>query len=730
VLILTGPALPVRGISLPERALSQADLGVPGDPVSPGRWGEPSAEDGRTYRIYPGPRSLSYVALKTWWNDGDVPPADVAIVVDYKDTTPAAVGVLAWSGTGPTWGYNRVGQVGGANDGKWKDAVLICPRTLLRRHRSGPYKGNCSLLFSGGGRIAVDRIRILPLTDALRNHAVGQARAARSRSLRLLTKQFKHVPRKKAEPALEPVSPEHRRLGFIPFVRSYLKDVYPDTIPDPKERGAGPLKAYATLGEYEPLQAAACALRDLTITVAITDLRGPGTLRAGTDVKVYRIESVPMRVGSSWGKQWRIMPAWMRPNEPVEMKAGTSQSWYITVHVPPDARPGLYKGRFTLSAGAERSASFPVEFRVLPFALDRADHIARGPYVSGVIAEEFIQDLAEHGMNSMSTWTSGAPRPRLVNGRCVAEVPPAVDDYLRKLKKAGFVRMVFFGGGDPRYRDPAGLASATKTKVGSPEFARYYGQFWKDIRRLEAQRGWPEMICCPFDEPVKSAAKTANYLACYEAVKAASPETKVFCVFMNRRSAAEKLGLKADIWSCNGAFDVNSAHKRRLAGKGIHKLFYTYTGCMGSTRPGSARYNAGVLPWHYDADGTYFWAYLWTTGDPFNDLDGGTRDWSPVARDADGIVYGCIGWEGYREGVDDQRYIQTCLRLAREKGRKDILARIAKLKAGVLKGEESAESARTRGLDDFFFRVQDTNFMDVYRSEVAGMILEMLGEKQ
>jgi len=119
---------------------------------------------------------------------------------------------------------------------------------------------------------------------------------------------------------------------------------------------------------------------------------------------------------------------------------------------------------------------------------------------------------------------------------------------------------------------------------------------------------------------------------------------------------------------------------------------------------GTARYNTGVLPWHHDVDGTYFWAYLWSNGDPFNDLDGGSRDWSPVARDVDGKLYGSIGWEGYREGIDDLRYIHTCIRIARQKNRKDVLA-------------------------DFFFKVDSTVFMDVYRARVVAMIMEMIGAK-
>lgn len=706
--------------------LSDNDIGLAGDMTTPGRWGEPEDEDGRSFRAYPGSRSLSYVGIKPWFK-GDGPGEDVIIAVTFKDTTPQPVSVHTWHGTGRTYGYDAVGWIGGADDGKWKRALMVCPKGLVRIRPGQKPENVCWMLFTGGGKIALDRIQVIRASEPLMRRAVADARAARAASIESIKKTFRHVPRKKKEPPLGEVPARWKELGFIPYVRSYMIDVYPDSVPAPAERGLRPLRAYATPGEFEPIQVAAYALKDVTLAAWITDLKGPGVIKADRDIKIHRIESVPMRVGSSWGKQWRIMPVWMRPNRALKVKAGASQAWYVSVRVPADARAGLYKGTFGLGWLSAQRVSFPVEFRVLPFRLDKADAVARGPYVASIIGDEYIRDLAEHGMNSSSIFSRSGFAPKLAGGKCVADISERMNRYLRKLKQAGFVRVVHFGGGDPAYNNPAGVPAATGTKVGTPEFAKYYGQFWQDIRRQEKENGWPEIICCPFDEPVKSAAKTRNYLTCYEVVKQASPATKVFCVFMNRRGAAGRLGRRADIWSCNGAFDVARAEKKRLADHGIDKLFYTYTGAMGSTRPGDARYNAGVLPWHYDADGTYFWAYLWSNGDPFNDLDAGARDWSPVARDVDGKVYGSIGWEGYREGVDDQRYIHTCMRMAKEKGRKDVLAKIDRLKKDVKKGKESDESRRTRGLDDFFIKVDGANFLDVYRAELAAMILEMLG---
>ena len=141
------------------------------------------------------------------------------------------------------------------------------------------------------------------------------------------------------------------------------------------------------------------------------------------------------------------------------------------------------------------------------------------------------------------------------------------------------------------------------------------------------------------------------------------------------------------------------------------------------------RFNSGARCWKYDGDGVYFWAYLWYMNDPFNDLDGSYADWSPAARDVDGRIYNTVAFEGWREGLDDRLYIETCLRMAKQNGRKDVLEKMDQLKKEIAAGAESEFSKKTGGLDDFFFKIDDANYLDVYRARVVAMILDMLASK-
>jgi hypothetical protein len=336
----------------------------------------------------------------------------------------------------------------------------------------------------------------------------------------------------------------------------------------------------------------------------------------------------------------------------------------------------------------------------------------------------------DHGQNAVSMFAPNGFKPKLAGGSCKVNLSDAMEKYLGKLRSFGITRLVDFGGGDPWFNNPSNLVQITKARVGTPQFEKYYGEFWQDIKRLEKEKNWPEIICCPFDEPVKSGAKIRNYITCYNIIKKVLPDTKVFCVRMcyPERGQRENLPKLADIWSCNGKFGVYQAEKKKLAANGIKKLFYTYTGCMAGYRPGSARSNTGIVPWHHDADGTFFWAYRWIGGDPFNDLDSGHRDWSPIARDVDGKLYTCTCWEGYREGIDDRKYIETCIKLAKKKKRDDILKEVEQIRTSFKPGKESEESQRTRGLDDFFVKLDDAGALDIIRAKMVKWILEMSGK--
>lgn len=707
----------------PDNALSKQDVGVDNDNTQPERWSLAQKDGERSYRIGFCPK-LSRVALTPWW-EGDTPADDVIIAITYRDKLSGPVTVGGWTGAGGIYGNPVIGRIGGENDGKWKTDLLLCRRDNILRHPDGEWAGKWTLIFSGP-ELELDRIEVHEASDELRKACVDSVRKRRAKSVAARQKEFKHVPFVD-DTKLGEVPSKFEKLGFIPYSRPYCDDVHPSSVPKKTEWNTDKkIKAYACLGEYEPIQIAAYALRNQKLNASVSDFKGPdgALLKTGSDIELFMIESRPMRPNSSWGKEWQIRPVWMRPVKPVELEKGKSQSWYIRIHVPENAKPGDYSAEAMIFAEKGGVAKFPISLQVLPFKLNSGDY-AWGVYNAGVSTDEQIEDMRSHGIQALGIFADNGFAPKMVDGKCVAKIEPGLNDYFKKLKKAGFREIVIFGGGDTWWDNPHLFKQRAGVGTDSPEFDRRYMEFWKDMKRQEKANEWPEIICCPFDEPVKSGDKMKAFKRYRKLVKKAVPEMKVFGVFMNKPDAHKQLGDAADIWSCNGAFAENQKAKNAANRRGGDKKMYTYAGSIAGYRPGASRANAGLVPWHYDADATYFWAYDWSCLDPFNDLDGGTRDWTPSAYDVDGKLYSSIAWEGIREGIDDRRYIETCAKMAEEKGRADILDEIDTIKRRFKSGGENEESVRTGGFDDFFINLDDNAQLDAIRNRMAEKMLEM-----
>ncbi|HUT34860.1 MAG TPA: glycoside hydrolase domain-containing protein [Planctomycetota bacterium] len=111
-----------------------------------------------------------------------------------------------------------------------------------------------------------------------------------------------------------------------------------------------------------------------SVTVEVTDLRcGRSTIPKASVtwnvvgyVKTEKPAYKAPRVG--W---W---PDPLLPATPFDVKAGEVQPVWLSVRVPDDARPGLYRGKVTVRAGRLKR-SLPIELRVWDFAIPKQQHL-------------------------------------------------------------------------------------------------------------------------------------------------------------------------------------------------------------------------------------------------------------------------------------------------------------------------------------------------------------------
>jgi hypothetical protein len=448
---------------------------------------------------------------------------------------------------------------------------------------------------------------------------------------------------------MPPVSAADKDRGFVPFVPNWMRNIYPVSVPRPAEIGK-PAACFACRGEYEPLTVAVRALRDLKdLSCVVSDLQGPGTIPAAAmDVRVVRCW--PQRLGSSWSTEWRVMPELLEHKSRVDVPADTAGEFWLTLRVPDDAAPGRYRGVVTLRAGNAGNAQIPLEVEILPFRLQKNDRpVGMYWYEKKVIGtplrDKQVRDMVAHGMTTL-TMGQLFPEIKNVNGRLVLDTTPLLS-FLQDLKRLGI-------DGPIPYHNSA-LATGIQRAFPGKTPAEYDALYVEAIRRFEAvssRADTPKLLYYPVDEiggDDKRGKKAHDECALIAKVPGATSYITV-----NNYKGGEKWGDTFAIWCGNIAYKVEQENPL-LARK---KRYMRY-GSAYLNDPRKARNSCGFGFYRRPAEAMFYWHYQATIGDPYNDFDGGTRDWCAVYPGPDNELIPTTDWEGLREGVDDLRYIAT-----------------------------------------------------------------------
>ncbi|HIE09009.1 MAG TPA: hypothetical protein EYP65_04090, partial [Armatimonadetes bacterium] len=486
-------------------------------------------------------------------------------------------------------------------------------------------------------------------------------------------------------PPPEPTRAE-RRAGFIPFLRPNPSDFRPWSRPKEGER-AYLLKAFAALGEVEPLWVGIYALDNLKgVRAEVGGLKGPGRIPA---------ENIALRVLRFWpqmagwrSKAYRIVPELLPPLAPFDLPEGATAVLWLTIKVPERSRPGRYVGWLRVWAEGRPPLRLRLEMRVLPFRLERppkrwllyADLLPPWRPTdkmpdSGIRAD--LRDMREHGVDGLVDFVRG--RWEFKGGR---EVSFEVDELSGRIW--GLVREEGFRGPfvfsinpleealkalsvpppGPERRWPRPLLSAVK-------------EAYKAVREALSRWGMRWLLYAA-DEPQSGDLKA---LQLYECAKKAGLLT---FVTLNSPEFARE----ADRWIDVRCYNIRLLCRdeegwRRLVGEvrraGDRLWLYgsgSYPGQEGEMAEN--RYLAGFLFWKSGAEAMVSWTYQRTFGkDPYDEFsegkfacltypDFGNRpDWStyrgPIPT---------IQWEGLREGIDDACYVYTLLRYIERAKRK------------------------------------------------------------
>jgi len=351
-----------------------------------------------------------------------------------------------------------------------------------------------------------------------------------------------------------------------------------------------------------------------------------------------------------------------RELRPVDIPARSNKQFWITVRVPEDVEAGQYRGTICLMSGRDILHKLTLTVDVLPFKLlppyyspslyydGYPDPTGKGS-ISGFqktkdqyIAE--MQNLIAHGVSCpvIPTRFRREANTRVYDEaqlRAVLEIRRDLGMLRRPIYLGGFLWQAL------DLKQPKLVTSIDLTTERKERLQRVVRQ----ILDLARSRGATDVYFYGLDEG------KGDRLTCQREAWQAIHETggKVF-VAGYTGSNFGAMGDIQDLLICAGVPSRDEAakwHSRE------HKI-WCYANPQGGLENAEIyRRNFGLLLWKNNYDGAATWIYQSTAGNTWNDFDSpNARDYNFVYPTVDGVI-DTIQWEGYREGVDDVRYVTT-----------------------------------------------------------------------
>lgn len=332
---------------------------------------------------------------------------------------------------------------------------------------------------------------------------------------------------------------------------------------------------------------------------------------------------------------------------PVNVPAGTTQQFWVTVHVPEDAEPGLYTGTIKVALGNAAPQWLTLKVTVLPFnladpsllyAIYHYGHLNDGEPTTG-FSEQTPAQLAAHYTNMKAHGIS-----------CPEIRAPFDEEKLTRMfeirEQAGLdMKTLLYTGIGVGRTEPEDIPALQARLTQFMDFARgfgfediyFYGQDEATGERLKAER------------------------PAWEAAHEVGAKIWVSC----GPDFYPLVGDLLDMPNIHGsvAHNVEDIHQF-----GYKMLNYMNPQC-GTERADVYRQNYGLYLWKTGFDGACDFAYQVDFGtggwlneagwDDFNtDPSQRYRDHNMIYSTLDGVI-DTIQWEGFREGVDDVRYLTT-----------------------------------------------------------------------
>ncbi|MFO8014980.1 MAG: hypothetical protein R6X20_16960 [Phycisphaerae bacterium] len=390
---------------------------------------------------------------------------------------------------------------------------------------------------------------------------------------------------------------------------------------------------FAAPGEYEPV---AFALRPrerlADVMVGAGPLEGPaGTIPAGR-VRVRSVEGfhgggrdILMDLGRTW-----------------HMAAWSKELFWVTVHVPEDAKAGTYRGAVTVTSGGQAVAALDLVCEVLPLALPEPPWTLGFNYSNPKdppAMAAHLADMRAHGMTGVGPlYQFHLP----VQDRDASDLAA----FLQAYTKAGFTKPVYFA-------TPMNLTISALTGYGPVDSKRFQQKYIEVMRRLwaEARRHEVPVIFSIGDEFTNKGLRGVEYAGRLARLTFEELPELITTSDMNGYMEVMAMAPYLNIAAINNGWDGIDHHNkgRRLVNEAFLTELCEKTGAIPwFVNTGSGRFPFGLFFWKmttYGVIGKIEWYYNLR------------NEKGSLVRTDGGRVWPTLDYERSREGIDDLKYV-------------------------------------------------------------------------
>jgi PKD repeat protein len=327
--------------------------------------------------------------------------------------------------------------------------------------------------------------------------------------------------------------------------------------------------------------------------------------------------------------------------QPFSLAANENKQLWVTVHVPANTPAGDYKGNITITAASETPVIMPFTVMVLPFDLETAPleyslyYRGRIPATSQPGINSEYKTATQYSLELQDMKDHGVLYPVLYQGN-----DKMLGTALSLRAQSGLpmdhIYVVSLETGNPT--TPAGL-SALATQVTQ----------WKSTT---TQYGFSNFYAYGIDEA------TGTTLQSERTAWQTAKQNGANIFVAGSPDAVNIVGDLLNVAVIAGNLNATLAAQWHSYGQRIFSYAHPQ---VGVEDPELYRKNYGFTLWNAGYDGAMNYAYQHSYGNIWNDFDSVDqhyRDHVFAYPTSTGVI-DTIQWEGWREGVDDTRYLAT-----------------------------------------------------------------------